>query len=143
MQSAFAHLFGTIFGFLFQTPTMPPSFAFPLPRISTAHQRALPRAHGHPLARPRARPHRNTHPDQPRPAALRPVPPLPVYHKYQVLAPGGYRTQFLSQSSLLAIKIMATGRHGFHKRCFHGVMRIMVGRDLGRGSDSVYYGTRD
>ena len=59
-------------------------------------------------------------PDPPRPAALRLVPPLPVYHKYQVLAPGGYRTQFLSQSSLLAIKIMAAGRHGFHKRCFHG-----------------------
>ena len=63
-------------------------------------------------------------PDPPRPAALRLVPPLPVYHKYQVLAPGGYRTQFLSQSSLLAIKIMAAGRHGGFKmlscRMVHG-----------------------
>ena len=80
---------------------------------------------------------RNTHPDPPRPAALRPVPPLPVYHKYQVLAPGGYRTQFLSQSSLLAIKIMAAGRHGGFKmlscRMVHG------GWARPRGSDSVRY----
>ena len=79
-------------------------------------------------------------PPAPRPAALRLVPPLPVYHKYQVLAPGGYRTQFLSQSSLLAIKIMAAGRHGFHKRCFHG--SNADGRGMGRGSDSVYYALR-
>ena len=52
-------------------PRAPPPCAPPLLRVgldtqwrlSMAHQRALPRAHGHPHARPR--PHRNTHPPRP------------------------------------------------------------------------------